>query len=92
MERVSNMKKILVTLALAVSVPAFAIDCRRGIDHKHPACYGYRHVDHRHMNHHHSPVVVYRNHDLRLWICSSSYHSTTYSGCSIYRTGLHSVD
>jgi putative Mn2+ efflux pump MntP len=56
------MKKILVALALAVSAPAFAIDCRRGVDHKHPACYGYSYVDHRHMNYH-RPTVVYRNND-----------------------------
>ena len=57
------MKKLILALALVVSVPAFAIDCRRGVDHKHPACYGYSYVDHRHMNHYHRPTVVYRNND-----------------------------
>ena len=57
------MKKILVALAFAVSAPAFAIDCRRGVDHKHPACYGYSYVDHRHMNYHYRPTVIYRNND-----------------------------
>jgi hypothetical protein len=57
------MKKLILALAFAVSAPAFAIDCRRGVDHKHPACYGYSYVDHRHMNHHYRPAVVYRNND-----------------------------
>ena len=59
------MKKLILALALVVSASAYAnpIDCRRGVDHKHPACYGYSYVDHRHMNHHYRPAVVYRNND-----------------------------
>lgn len=50
------MKKLATGIvALLVSIPAFAwqIDCRRGVDHKHPACFthhGYGH-GHRHPGH-----------------------------------------
>lgn len=61
------MKQLSIgILSLIISIPAFAggFDCRHGVDHKHPACYGMKHVGHRHWNHHHHrPVIVYRNHD-----------------------------
>ena len=59
------MKKFLLSIvSLMMTVPAIAggFDCRHGVDHKHPSCYGYHHVGHRHHGHH-RPVVVYRNHD-----------------------------
>ena len=52
------MKKVLTgiiaSLAVLIAVPAVAggIDCRSGVDHKHPACYAYGNVGHRHWNHH----------------------------------------
>lgn len=46
---------ILASIAVLISVPAYAggIDCRSGVDHKHPACYAFNHVGHRHWNHQH---------------------------------------
>lgn len=67
------MKAILaVFLGLfAVAANAGGIDCRSGVDHKHPACYT-RHapvvVQHMHGRHHwnhhrHAPVIVHRHRD-----------------------------
>lgn len=68
------MKAILaIFLGLfAVAANAGGIDCRSGVDHKHPSCFT-RHapvVVHHHMhnrhhwNHHrHHPVIVHRHHD-----------------------------
>ena len=51
------MKKIIATVMLiTASTFAFAgLDCRSGVDHKHPACYGLYQVQHRHHGH---PVIV----------------------------------
>ena len=55
----------------AVSASAQGIDCRSGVDHKHPACFArpavvhvHRGHGHRHhWNHHrHAPVIVHRSH------------------------------
>lgn len=71
------MKAILaVFLSLfAVAANANGIDCRSGVDHKHPACFN-RHVivqpvhhnghhwQHRHHFHghrHHGPVIIHRD-------------------------------
>lgn len=56
----------------ALTANAGGIDCRSGVDHKHPACFvrpnvvhihhghGHRH----HWNHHrHAPVIVHRHHN-----------------------------
>ena len=51
----------------AVTANAGGIDCRWGVDHKHPACYAspaivHIHHGHRHWNHHrHAPVIVHRH-------------------------------
>ncbi len=52
------MKKLILVLMLSVSSIAHAggLDCRTGVDHKHPACYTtygqlYQ-VNHNHHNHH----------------------------------------
>lgn len=60
------MKKLFLILAIAtMSVSAFAdVDCRSGIDHKHPSCYHHKHNQHRHSErhgHHNPPAVVYRD-------------------------------
>lgn len=53
----------------AVTANAGGIDCRSGVDHKHPACFARPavvHVQHghRHWNHHrHHPIIVHRHHD-----------------------------
>lgn len=51
------MKKIIATVMLiTASTIAFAgLDCRSGVDHKHPSCYGLYQVQHRHHGH---PVIV----------------------------------
>ena len=53
------MKKFtLVVAALAFSTASFAdIDCRSGIDHRHPACGPRWHNQHR------APTVIYRDND-----------------------------
>jgi hypothetical protein len=49
-------KSILVIAALAFSTMAFAdMDCRWGIDHRHPACGPRGHYSHQ------GPTVVYRD-------------------------------
>lgn len=57
------MKKILILVSMLIAIPAFAQDCRRGVDHKHPSCFGYYQTQHRH--HHGRPVIVHRSTD---WI------------------------
>jgi hypothetical protein len=53
----------------ALTANAGGIDCRHGVDHKHPACFARPavvHVQHRHGHHHyrhHAPVIVHRHHD-----------------------------
>lgn len=59
----------------ALTANAGGIDCRSGVDHKHPACFSrhvvVQHVHHRsHWNHHrhhihrhHGPVIIHRHHD-----------------------------
>lgn len=49
------MKKVLGVLLLSIAgfANAGGIDCRSGVDHKHPACYGYHNTQHRHNQHHH---------------------------------------
>jgi hypothetical protein len=59
----------------AVAANAGGIDCRSGVDHKHPACFsrhvvvtqvhhGRHHLHHRHHFHrHHGPVIIHRHHD-----------------------------
>ena len=56
----------------AITANAGGIDCRSGVDHKHPACFS-RHIivqpahhwkHHRHHGHrHHGPVIIHRHHD-----------------------------
>lgn len=56
------MKKIVAT-AMLITASTFAsagLDCRSGVDHKHPACYGMYKVQHRHHGH---PVIVQRDND-----------------------------
>lgn len=55
------MKKILFLIGMLAALPALAQDCRWGVDHKHPSCYGYYQVQHRY--HHGRPVIVQRNSD-----------------------------
>lgn len=59
------MKKLIaVAMLITTSTVAYAgLDCRSGVDHKHPACYGLYHIQHRHHNNY--PVIVQRNND---WI------------------------
>lgn len=53
----------------AITANAGGIDCRSGVDHKHPACFArpavvHVHHGHRHWNHHrHHPIIVHRHHD-----------------------------
>jgi hypothetical protein len=53
----------------ALTANAGGIDCRHGVDHKHPACFTrpavvHVHHGHRHWNHHrHHPIIVHRHHD-----------------------------
>jgi hypothetical protein len=45
---------------------AGGIDCRSGVDHKHPGCYGMVQVQHHHGHRHFHrapPVVVYRDYN-----------------------------
>jgi len=52
------MKKLSLVVALVVSTSAFAdIDCRLGIDHRHPACGPRWHNEYR------APTVIYRDND-----------------------------
>lgn len=57
------MKKIIGALILSFAGLANAggIDCRSGIDHKHPLCYS--NVQHRHYNHQHRHGHYHRNND-----------------------------
>ena len=68
------MKTILaVFLGLfALTANAGGIDCRSGVDHKHPACFvrpqivhiqhhGHRHWHHGHRHHRHAPVIIHRD-------------------------------
>lgn len=57
------MKKLAIgVVSFLLTVPAIAggIDCRRGVDHKHPACFVHPYATY---HNHHSPVVVYKNND-----------------------------
>lgn len=61
-----TMKKLMAAFIMLVSsgYSVAGLDCRFGVDHKHPACYGYYQVQHRHYNHYHNrPVVVHRHND-----------------------------
>ena len=59
------MKKLFLILAMSSTMSAFAdIDCRSGIDHKHPSCYNRGHNHHRYSERHEKhnpPPVVYRD-------------------------------
>ena len=65
------MKAIIAVILglFALTANAGGIDCRHGVDHKHPASFARPavvHVQHghRHWNHHrHHPIIVYRHHD-----------------------------
>jgi hypothetical protein len=67
------MKAIIagVLSLFAVTANAGGIDCRSGVDHKHPGCFvrpnvvvQHVHHGHRHWNHHrHTPVIVHRHHN-----------------------------
>lgn len=51
----------------ALTANAGGIDCRHGVDHKHPACFTrpivVQHYHNRHHGHRHQPVIVHRHHD-----------------------------
>lgn len=64
--------KVIVTGILslfAVTASAGGLDCRSGVDHKHPGCFSapnivvqHVHHGHRHWNHHrHAPVIIHRH-------------------------------
>lgn len=64
------MKMIIAGILslFAATANAGGIDCRSGVDHKHPACFNrpviVQHVHHRHhWNHHrhHAPVIIHRD-------------------------------
>jgi hypothetical protein len=57
------MKKLITaTMFITASTLAFAgLDCRSGVDHKHPACYGLYKSQHYHQHNH--PVIIHRNND-----------------------------
>jgi hypothetical protein len=68
------MKAIIagVLSLFAITANAGGIDCRSGVDHKHPKCLvrpnvvvQHVHHGHRHWNHHrhHAPVIVHRHHN-----------------------------
>lgn len=65
------MKAIIAVILglFALTANAGGIDCRHGVDHKHPACFArpavvHVHHGHRHWNHHrHHPIIVHRHHD-----------------------------
>lgn len=65
------MKAIIAIILglFALNANAGGIDCRHGVDHKHPACFArpavvHVHHGHRHWNHHrHHPIIVHRHHD-----------------------------
>ena len=60
------MKKLAIGIvSFLLTVPAIAggIDCRRGVDHKHPACFTHPHTVYHNHHYHNRPVIVHRNHD-----------------------------
>jgi hypothetical protein len=63
-----DMKKLFVVIfsLLALNASASGIDCRYGVDHKHPACYSMysnHAVNHRRHNHGHHHGHQYRGND-----------------------------
>lgn len=58
------MKKILISIVIMasglLSLPALAQDCRSGVDHKHPSCYG-RFQQTQHHGYNYGPRIVYRD-------------------------------
>lgn len=58
------MKKLIgvLLLSLASFANAGGIDCRSGVDHKHPLCYRNVHYPHPHHNRHNYPHHGHRNH------------------------------